>query len=368
MSKMSVYSFGWLAPLVALSACANHQLATAHDAGASPDLTPPIAPSNHPPFPRVTNQGGPSLAAPEVWIVVWAGDEALGNDMLGVTSWMLKSDYWQVLSQYGVQAGIAKGVIVLPSRPATITYDSLAAIPTSIGRQPGHPANANTIYMIILPLDTISDESALNPGGFHSESSEGWVYAVSPQYPRWADPRRELTFTISHELVEAATDPHPGTNTGWLSLDCPPFGEVGDLCVVDPIQSGPSQVWVQRIYSDAVAAIGDSDPCVPAPAIPFFNVAVAPLNIEVAAGPTGADAHLRAFSFGEVGDIEWDIPEEFTPAGIVITPRHGVLTAGGDASVHVRATAAQGYNINQLLITAKSASGTNAFPFSISVD
>src|SRR5947209_15279158 len=43
---------------------------------------------------QVTNFMGPVLNAPEVWTVVWQGDEALGDKVQKFMSWMLQSDYW----------------------------------------------------------------------------------------------------------------------------------------------------------------------------------------------------------------------------------------------------------------------------------
>jgi len=55
-----------------------------------PDMS--RAPMDHPPLWRLTHLDAQLQTAPEVWTVVWAGDEALGNDIVDFLDWMLHSD------------------------------------------------------------------------------------------------------------------------------------------------------------------------------------------------------------------------------------------------------------------------------------
>src|SRR5579864_3082839 len=59
-----------------------------------PDLSglPPADhdPTQHPPVPRMSSVSAAStITAPEIWTVVWQGDEALGAQVNTFTTWML---------------------------------------------------------------------------------------------------------------------------------------------------------------------------------------------------------------------------------------------------------------------------------------
>src|SRR3954453_2167484 len=58
-----------------------------------PDMSLPHRdPTDPPPLPTMDYYGGPTLANPEVWTVVWQGDEALGEKTNLFIDWMLQSD------------------------------------------------------------------------------------------------------------------------------------------------------------------------------------------------------------------------------------------------------------------------------------
>lgn len=82
----------------------------------------------------------------------------------------------------------------------------------------------------------------------------------------------------SHEIAEAATNPIFDPNEAWSSRgDAWDLfgGEVGDRCQDDFMASPPRVTEggfvFQRSYSNKAAKAGH-DPCVPAPASPYFNV------------------------------------------------------------------------------------------------
>jgi len=90
-----------------------------------------------------------------------------------------------------------------------------------------------------------------------------------------------VTAPISHEIVEAATDPFGPTKPAWDTPDAPhaflPLlvggPEVADYCY--PFEASyyvASDIGhaVARSWSNAAAAAGH-DPCVPADATPYFN-------------------------------------------------------------------------------------------------
>src|SRR6185312_7555386 len=95
-------------------------LALVAGCGDHPQMMPPPpdmarAPLDHPPLWRLTHGTGAVQAAPEIWTVVWQGDEAIGADTADFVDWMLHSDYWTgSLGEYGIGAGVSKGLVVIP--------------------------------------------------------------------------------------------------------------------------------------------------------------------------------------------------------------------------------------------------------------
>jgi hypothetical protein len=144
----------------------------------------------------------------------------------------------------------------------------------------------------------------------------------------------EVMFAVSHEIAEAATDPSPEVQPTWQSATPP--GEIADLCgdlstTLDgglDADGGALSYQVQRLYSTKVAALGTSDPCVPAPSTPWFNVALDPMIVDVAAsdpntGQVGS-AMVAPFSTGDVGPIKWTIFAD----GFDVHPSTGTSHAG----------------------------------------
>jgi hypothetical protein len=255
-----------------------------------PDLAGLPAPDHDPtqhPAPIRLNAGtngvvnhNSTIKAPEVWTAVWAGDEQIGADVQKFTSWMLTSSYWTTgVAEYGVGAGVAKGVVVIDgAKPTSISQTDLdALIDKNVGHTNGWPtsANANTIISIVTdPSISVTDVLG-NPAGcvafdgYHSISQAGVPYLVNAycndasNKPDW----NNLTVTISHEAVEASTDwnlqvnraYYPGTKSLLAG-----GGETGDNCLAmnASIKATATDTYlVQRIFSDAAAAAGNKPFC-----------------------------------------------------------------------------------------------------------
>jgi hypothetical protein len=170
-----------------------------------PDLAvfPPLVSPSPSPY-QVTDHGGPRLSAMEAWVVVWSGDEAFAVATNRFLQWLLTSDYWRALSEYGIGAGTARGVIVLPGPPPhddTQVTDAVNAALAQIA------ADDETVLFVILPRG-----SALSCprgcSGYHNATG-GHAYAVVPIMAIDG-----FTETLSHEAVEAASDPLPLTQPG----------------------------------------------------------------------------------------------------------------------------------------------------------
>jgi hypothetical protein len=152
------------------------------------------------------------------------------------------------------------------------------------------PPDDQTMYVLYYPAGTtytLGDWTGCNQFGASDNltqlpSGRLVPYIVIPRCPPLPglDEWNSLTAVTSHELYEEATDPE---KTAFVTVDdahmawslTPPFSEIGDMCIADPAQYVvPTDLGaaVQRAWSNAAARAG-KNPCVPAPAGPYFNAA-----------------------------------------------------------------------------------------------
>jgi hypothetical protein len=84
--------------------------------------------------------------------------------------------------------------------------------------------------------------------------------------------------------------------------------------------------WLQRLYSDARAADGTIEPCLPmAWDHPYWNVALDPAVVAAAPGSSAPiDARLAVFAYGDVGTIRW----RASSGGADVQPPSGTAHAG----------------------------------------
>ena len=154
--------------------------------------------------------------------------------------------------------------------------------------------STSLLYMVYLPAQTVVSSPGLGTscqsyGGYHSEDDLGAVKFPYAVLPFCYGDQNFQDISASHELIEGSTDPFPFTAPAYVfDDDTAPWtyvpGEVGDLCEQTylPIDG----FYVQRIWSNDAAMAG-TQPCVPAPDGPYFNVSPAPGNVlEMRAGET----------------------------------------------------------------------------------
>ena len=243
-------------------------------------------PGPHPAAPQVENQHGPVLATPRVVPIFFAND-AEQSKVEDFLQQLAASSYWSAAtSEYGVgPLTIASSVVSTDSPPATIDTAGIEAWLAGFA-----DGNSSDVFAIFYPAaTTVSDAlfgtSCTDFNGFHFQGLQNTqiVYAV---LPRCASAGAlvgldALTATLSHELVEAATDPFLQTAPAWGFTDVnhiiwsvEPGAEVADMCTLEPqsFQRLVGTYMVQRSWSNASALAGH-DPCVPAPAQPYFNAA-----------------------------------------------------------------------------------------------
>jgi hypothetical protein len=269
--------------------------------------------AKHEPFPVVKNYGGPSLTTPTIVTVTFTG-YAYDTQADAFDQWVATSDW---LAQAGADYGVGKGswyghVTLSTTPPATLDYTGFGALldPSFADATLPDPATlTDPIYVVRFPPATtltFFGGGACVPGqdigGFHGEATHGatkYALAALPQCGADAMVWSGIETSSGHEIIEAAADPFPFTDTGWALLDVGdpwPLAlneEIGDLC-----QFIPSIVvdghHVPRIWSNTAAMAGD--PCVPAAPPPYFNASVSPSQVVSVAAGQSADFTVEAWS------------------------------------------------------------------------
>jgi hypothetical protein len=240
--------------------------------------------------------GGPVLTAPRVQPIYLPGF-AYQTDIDGFLQLLPSSQYWpSVVSEYGVGT-----LTVLPSHTSSvaagdnITVPAIATLLNQIMSTDQAALGAprqDTIYALFFPATTTITDPDTNTAlcdsgaasGFHVEWTVGRTNVVAVVIPSCSSffgypdltGAAVLTPTLSHELVEASTDPFSTSQPAFADTDeqhalwsvAMNGGEVADLCENDvPNLIAPTDLNsfpVQRIWSNAAVHAG-TGPCVPVP-------------------------------------------------------------------------------------------------------
>jgi hypothetical protein len=255
-----------------------------------------FAEAQHAAFPAVVAAGGPVLASPKVQPILYASDPHLA-DVEGLLDELTKTTYWsETTSEYGVGPLTVLPTIKITDPPPTSLTDSELTAQLAMNTTGASPAwgaaDKSTIYLFVLPKGTVIDAGGLccqDYDGYHDEASAGGKslpYAVVCTCHGLDGPNvddvQQVTIAVSHELVEAATDPYVNTNPAWGETDAGDFiwtvatgGEVADMCEFNAdsfvIPKG-SKYMVQKSWSNAAAKAG-KQPCLPAADGPSFGAA-----------------------------------------------------------------------------------------------
>jgi hypothetical protein len=249
-------------------------------------------------LPQITDFGGPRMTAPTVIPITYAGDPLVAQIEDAVAS-IGCTDYWHsVVSEYGIGDAVSGTPVHLPdAAPATIDDKDIASflVQQIDDEAPGFPRpEGQTLYVFFYDDSTTVTESTSSPiqksctdfGGYHSETklADGTpvVYAIVARCAQWsasfgvADPSADelasVTGVLSHEMVEAATDPRIFTAPALYLTDTNHFAwvyqsldEIADLCSAqDDSWFVPSDLpwYVTHVWSNRAAAAGQS-PCAP---------------------------------------------------------------------------------------------------------
>jgi hypothetical protein len=252
-------------------------------------------------IPQVTGLGGPTLAAPSLVSVTFAGD-SLADPLEDFVASVGCTPYWHTVgADYGIGDAVASTPVRLPEKAPSSIDDTAIRAWLAKEIETGDPQfprpGPETIYVVFYPSGTSitleGSSSCIDFGGYHqgTQLTDGtpFSYAVLPRCK--GDDQSglaSLTLAASHELIEASTDPQPYTMSAYSFPDVNHIGwglfagaEVGDMCELDNDDAyvPPGFPWVvQRIWSNSAAWAGQT-PCVPADSTSYFYAAALPTDV-----------------------------------------------------------------------------------------
>ncbi len=256
----------------------------------------PPAPQFTPTLPQVVSLGGPVIASPSLYPIVFAGDDPKTIAAIqGFVSKLGASKYWaEVTKEYGVGPMTGHPPIVIQDAPPAMLADAdiqqwLAG--RLEAQDPAFPTSDEGMMFVLFYPDgvTITEPTLGTSCGFYGyhdfvpyQAKEGMrnaPYAVIPRCGPLAagvEGVDAVTGAAGHEIVETVTDPQ---STAFAEVDEDHVawatyfgGEVADLCNLDiPTYVKPSgfPYVVPRIRSNAAAA-ALHDPCRPAQGPAYF--------------------------------------------------------------------------------------------------
>jgi hypothetical protein len=377
-------------------------------------------PASHPATPKATWFGGPVLTAPQL-VPIFFADDPLESEIESFLTAFAASSFWPtVTKEYGVgPLSIAPSIVVTDAPPVTITD---AEVDAWIGgylngtHASWPPAALDNIYMVFYPMGTTitvpqDGSSCVGFGGYHYEGripttdadgaadagndatvadagpSRGgmpFTYAVIPRCSTFAGYTGidTVTLAVSHETVEASTDPLNRTDVAYGGVDedhlvwqLAPGGEVADLCAYEPqsYQRLVGDFLVQRIWSNTEAE-ASHDPCVPpipvTPSPVYFNAApglTAHVSVtehgsmypsEGIKVPVGQSATFDLYFFSDEPLAAWIVymdDSSFAFGGerlLQFSPNYVMGRNGDVVSVKVTAVAAGAYGGSEMFLTS----------------
>ena len=301
-------------------------------------------------LPSIPDMGGPVLSHATLVTVTFA-DDSERSFVEGLGAYLVTSPWLSVVGpEYGVGLGSSVNVELTTVAPATITDSEIQGLVESLvgagtapepeagvvareilpitdggpfdaaldawdgGGEAGPPVDMpEAVYMLYFPPTTtvtllgqpICDVSG---GGYHyqtslSSSGRAFAYAVITGCPGAS--KAELVQAISHELIEAATDPSAGDLAYAITDPSSPWsfigGEVGDLCsFLAPQWTEGGYDGIQRVYSNASAADG-RDPCLPSSS-PYYGTSLSPSAAQKVAPGGTATVAVSGWSTAPVPD------------------------------------------------------------------
>ncbi len=329
--------------------------------------------------------GGALLTSIKVITVTYASDDAnlvarmqtFGDTITQTPWWTAATSEYCVLPAGSpcIGPGSSGGHVVLNETAPTSLVDTDDGVNSTVvqfvqdhitsGAFP--PPDDQTIYQVYFPTGTTitfdGAKSCSSFGAYHYSATftlpEGGTvegaYAIEPR----CSGEPYITIAASHELIEAATDAHPGKVRGYVMEDISwsRLGdEDGDLCdhtwSFDTMTQ--STFTVQRGWSNKSALAGH-DPCVVAPAEAYFNAAPesGKQTVYLSVGESAVIA-LDAFSDGTT--------PSWTLAGVDLGPYFG---AGSTLAFSFDKTTVNNGDVAHMTVTLTTKPTSTWIPYAI---
>jgi hypothetical protein len=329
-------------------------------------------------LPIIPDHGGPKLTNPELVVITFADDpnRAVFESM---ASWLVSSDWLTTVgSEYGIGAGsILANIERTDNAPDTITDSEIQNL--LLGEVGGGGISANTLYVIFFPshtsITTMNGTSCRSYLGYHSEvvGAVHVPYAVIPTCTNLQSPPSPLQYaelTMSHEIIEAATNPlntsnpgfylPPSSNSAWAALG----GELADLCSITPGGILDGGYMVERVWSNRIAKALSGDPCVPSiDSNPYYGVGIAPDTWRAVSPGETVTFTLTGFSFGAVSDWRTFILQA-PPGGVSPGQMNNGTTS--TLSIDIPPTAYSGWQ-SKFYVVCEGPSDEHYFPIAVYV-
>jgi hypothetical protein len=305
----------------------------------APDTSGPFAPAMHGAFPLIQDNGGGAIASPKLVGVFFSDyDNTTGATaaMSGMPTATMADgrSYWSAaVSEYGVgPLTVLPPVMLTQAAPTDPNTDPASFVGNLVDTNSAFAQiDSSTIVAVFYPSTTPLSGSCMQDlvngwGGYHAttQTSKGSVsYAVIGECAHFrtlASALDMVTVAVSHESIEAATNP----GSGWIGLDTTtPAGfawdavlagneENGDMCAVSAGYGRPGGTYpylLQRGWSNKAAMAGNLDPCQPdmLPGEPFVGAyPVMPDTVNAGGGGAGARGAGVLVAVGASKTIEVD--------------------------------------------------------------
>lgn len=275
------------------------------DSGTIVELLSPLSPAAAGGASKFVDNNGPVIQVLQLFLVYWGSawtasppPSPTPAKITAACNTILASSYMTGLAQYrGIGRGFLRGSAVITSSnpPAGFTDGQVSTFidgQITAGTIPGPDIDNQTLYCVVMPNGVNASNS-----GFIGEHT---YYTRSGQRIRfaWITNNGTLDYVtriVSHEVVEAATDPE---GSGFLGVagTCSQGGwcEIGDVCSSTSVLDG---VTVQSFWSDQAGKC----------AVPAWPNRVYPRAGIQFTGVVAANSSHRWFTFNwpEWERVEW---------------------------------------------------------------
>ena len=311
-----------------------------------------FSPAPHAPFPQIPYQGGPTLSAPRLVPITFAG-YPYAAEIAQWSGWIASSSWLATVgADYGVTGATAAPLVVLDGGAPTIQRpEDLAALLAEAfdgGAIPAPASLAQPLYVVFFPPDAGIAGVCQQVFSYHAAGRyEGAPFAFvldadCPEQVTGYPETEQIELTAGHEIVESAANPYSTVDggIGWQLTDpaspwwAPGAGEIADLCEGPVYFDADAGVYAPLVWSNRAAARGDGSPCLPSPGA-YFNASPTPDAVVTLDG--GASFRVTLTGWSAAPSPPWGIAVmadfgDFDPQPQLVA---SALENGGDAGVTV---------------------------------